>query len=92
VSNEKLTLSEAVSEAETETETVKSVDQDHRALARKSHKVLVKLAHQAITEAESESEGIERTKELAARARITYDSGSVLRAFEAALKQRAKAS
>jgi hypothetical protein len=92
VSNEKLTLSEAVSEADTETETVKNVDQDHRTDVRKSHKVLVKLAHQAITETESESEGIERTKELAARARIPYNTGAVIRAYEAALKQREKAS
>lgn len=67
---------------------IKSVDQDHRANARKSHRVLVKLCHQAITESESEADGLERVKVLAAQAGIPYDSTEVNRAMDVALNQR----
>lgn len=61
-------------------------DQDHRAGARASHKVLVKLAHDAFDPDPVEHK--ERLKELAARAGIAYDSSAVHKALGVVLFQR----
>jgi hypothetical protein len=63
----------------------KDQDQDHRAVARASYPVVLKLAYQAITEAPDDSKSA--LKCLCARYQIPYDIDVVTRALDAAEHQ-----
>jgi len=62
-------------------------DQDHRADARDSHAVLVKLAYQALDEDPTDAKN--RLKELAGRNQIPYDARAVSKALDVAEHRRA---
>lgn len=63
-------------------------DQEHRASARASHAVLVRLAHDAFTSHPDDAK--EELKCLAARAGIPYDAESIRVALDAVEHQRAR--
>jgi hypothetical protein len=67
---------------------IQQLDQEQRADAHRSHRVLVKLAHEVLTELNGEiqppSELMARLKDKAAQAHIPYDSREAAKALDSA--------
>jgi hypothetical protein len=78
---------ESVTQSDTDTYTEEQ-DQDHRADARNAHKVLVKLAHLALSEQPGDAKN--HLKDLCGWFKVPYDAIAVSKALDVAEAQKAR--